>query len=117
MLMCTQVFLAGDVGLLESLVGKNVKLFGHEELLPGATCTLVKVDSVADPPPASLDWCGSATPGCDLRFVICPGGVSQYWLWVSGGFRLPTRCPRRRAAGCSAIRPSSWPPAPAAPPA
>jgi len=56
MLMCTQVFLAGDVGLLESLVGKNVKLFGHEELLPGAPCTLVKVESVADPPPARTRW-------------------------------------------------------------
>ena len=85
MLMCTQVFLAGDVALLQSLVGKNVKLFGHEELLPGATCTLIEVESVADPPPATLDWCGSATPGCDLRFVICPGGLSQYWLWVAAG--------------------------------
>jgi hypothetical protein len=42
-------------------------------------------DATPQPPPASLDWCGSATPGCDLRFVICPGGLSQYWLWVSPG--------------------------------
>ena len=85
MLMCTQVFLTGDVALLESLVGKSVKLFGHEEQVPGASCTLVEVDGVAEPPPATLDWCGNATPGCDLRFVICPGGLSQYWLWVSTG--------------------------------
>src|SRR5262245_12079156 len=85
MLVCTHVFLAGDAALLESLVGKNVQLFGPEEAVPGARCTLVKVESVADPPPATLDWCGSAAPGCEVRFLVCPGALSQYWLWVSPG--------------------------------
>jgi hypothetical protein len=82
MLSCTKVFLEGDVALLNSLIGKNVKLLGKEVPLPALFCTLIDVEAAVDPP-ATLDWCGSPVPGCDLRFVICPGGLSQWWLWAS----------------------------------
>jgi hypothetical protein len=82
MLMCTQVFLYGDTALLQSLVGKNVRLLGTEASVSGASCHLVKVAG-AEAPPVSLDWCGSPTPGCALRFVVCPGAIAQFWLFAS----------------------------------
>jgi hypothetical protein len=85
MLDCTSVFLTGDTSLLDSLVGQQAQLFGEETAVPGAPCTLIKVASAVVPPPATLDWCGTASPGCDVRFVICPGGLSQFWLFAALG--------------------------------
>jgi len=84
LLTCTDVFLyADDPAKLDAVVGHNVKLLGNEVPVPGVTCHLIKVSEVEEPPPATLVACGSFVPGCTVKFVICPGGLSQFGLWVA----------------------------------
>jgi hypothetical protein len=93
MLECTDVLLEAADGVLDPLVGKTVKLFGTKD--DYFYCNIVDVSSVQDPPPSTLAWCGSPVSGCKLKFTVCPGGLSQYWLFasLSSGFKpfLPAK--------------------------
>jgi len=87
MLECTDVLLSAELSVLDPLVGKTVKLFGIKD--DYFYCNIIDVSSVQDPPPSTLAWCGSPVSGCKLNFSVCPGGLSQYWLFASpsSGFK------------------------------
>jgi hypothetical protein len=76
---CTKVILQSSNIDLTLLEGKLVKLFGNQT---GETCPLIDVTGV-QAAPSTLEWCGSPTPGCVLKFKVCPGGLSQFWLFAS----------------------------------
>lgn len=78
-LECTKVILHSDNIDLSLLEGQMVKLLGNQT---GATCPLIDVTGVQTAP-STLEWCGSPTPGCVLKFRVCPGGLSQFWLFAS----------------------------------
>lgn len=69
---------------LEALVGETFLLRGSE--VNDVTCVgqIIEVDSV-DPPTATLEACGTARPGCPLRFQVGPPTISFQALFASVG--------------------------------
>lgn len=80
-LECTKVSLVSGNIDLTLFEGQMVKLLGNQT---GATCPTIQVTGVQQPP-STLEWCGSPSPGCTMKFKVCPGGLSQYWLFASLG--------------------------------
>ena len=78
-LACTGVLLQSDAVDLDALVGQDVKLLGSDV---GVECVVLDV-AAAGVPPATLEMCGTPSGGCPIRIKVCPGGLSQYWLFVS----------------------------------
>jgi hypothetical protein len=76
---CTKVTLTSSNIDLSLLQGQLVKLYGNQT---GAACPLIDVTGV-QAPPSTLEWCGSPTPGCVLKFKVCPGGLSEFWLFAA----------------------------------
>ncbi len=59
------------------------KPFEYTATLAGVTCDIWYVTAVT-PPKTTLVWCGSAAPGCPIRFRVGPSGVIGWWfLWWS----------------------------------
>lgn len=79
----TSVLVRSDLDL-EPLVGETLLLRGSE--VNDVTCVqqIIEVDSV-DPPTATLDVCGTARPGCPLRFQVGPPTISIQALFASVG--------------------------------
>lgn len=77
-LECTGVVLQSNSIDLSLLEGQLVKLFGNQS---NATCPLIDVTAAANPP-STLVWCGTPSPNCPLKFKLCPGGLSQFWLFL-----------------------------------
>lgn len=75
---CTPIILQSNSVDLTQYEGQLVKLLGNQT---GLTCPQINVTAVVTPP-STLLWCGSPTPGCPLKFKVCPGGISQYWLFL-----------------------------------
>ena len=78
-LECTQVFLRSDTVDLKALEGQNVRITGTDI---GVTCPVLQV-TAATPAFTFLETCGTASPGCPLKFKVCPGPIGVAWLALS----------------------------------
>jgi len=78
-LECTKVTLRSSNIDLSLFEGQLVKLLGTQT---GAACPLINVSGVQTAP-STLESCGSPTPGCTLKFKLCPGGLSEFWLYAA----------------------------------
>jgi hypothetical protein len=78
-LECTRVFLRSNLLDLNRFNGQIVRITGRDI---GVTCRVLDVARV-DPPPATLEWCGSPSTCCPVKFKVCPGGLGQAWLFLS----------------------------------
>lgn len=79
---CTIVQLRSDNVDLDGLIGHNVKLLGNLTDIGAPGCVLLNVTAVINVPPTTLTMCGTPAIGCPVRFVICPPGLSQFWLFA-----------------------------------
>lgn len=86
----TRVKLVSRVINLDQYVGRNVKVMGP---LVGVTCPIVDVAQVFDPPPATLEFCGTPQTSCPVKLKLCPIGMGRGWLLVGfGADFVPVGC-------------------------
>ena len=101
-LECTQVFLKSNVVDLNALVGQTLFLNGFDV---GVTCHVIQVVA-AQPANATLEWCGTPTLGCAVKFKVCPGPLAVGLLFLSTGTAfLPVFLPLNLAPQAVLISP------------
>jgi hypothetical protein len=85
----TRVFLRSATIDLNQWIGRLVRVRGSDI---GVTCTVLQVREVSLAG-AALTRCGSPSPGCAVKLVMCPGGLGRWWLWAAfaPGYR-PIAC-------------------------
>lgn len=76
---CTNVFLRSQTVNLANFVGQIVRIEGVDV---GVTCPIIEVASVGQPF-ATLEICGSPSPGCQVKLNVRPGAIGQWWLFAS----------------------------------
>jgi len=63
-------------GQIVEVAGPDVNAF--------PTCPpLIDVTQVQSPAPSILEWCGSGSTCCPIKFKVCPGGLGAWWLFLS----------------------------------
>lgn len=85
----TGIYLKSRVVDLSRYNGKVVEIVGRDV---GVTCRVIEVEQVLLAR-ATLEWCGSGSTGCPVKFRVCPGGLGYGWLFwsVTQGY-LPLGC-------------------------
>ncbi|MGQ0552962.1 MAG: hypothetical protein ACT4PU_07055 [Planctomycetota bacterium] len=77
----TLYLLGGEIDLAQ-YVDKLVKISAVQSVLE---CPFFTVFEIAEPPPATLEICGTGGLGCPVRLRSGPGGLAQHALFVSLG--------------------------------
>jgi hypothetical protein len=72
-------FLTSSTLSLGDSVGQNLKLYGTQV----GDCPLYDIHAVEEPPPATLEVCGTGGFGCPVRLRSGPGGLASHWLFAS----------------------------------
>jgi hypothetical protein len=82
-LECAGVWLKSSVVNLASFVGQIVEVSGPDVSAFPTCPPLIDVVAVQSPPPATLEWCGSGSTCCPIKFKVCPGGLGIWSLFLS----------------------------------